>query len=91
MWDIVSCPNRQVCDLLHGSPTAKRLAAFATVREAGIGPKQPRRLASVAAAFGGKTDIKVVGTSCLGSLARRAGQRERTVRPASVILLCLSQ
>ena len=24
----ISCPNRQVCDRLHGGPTAKKLAVF---------------------------------------------------------------
>jgi hypothetical protein len=34
----ISRPNRQVCDRLHGGPTAKRLAVFAAVDEAAFGP-----------------------------------------------------
>jgi len=34
----ISCPNRQVCDVLHGGPTAKRLAIFLQCEGDAIGP-----------------------------------------------------
>ena len=49
----ISCPNRQVCDRLHGGPTAKRHVAFLRSENDPIGPYRPRRQSRFETAFGG--------------------------------------